>query len=399
MPNLLALLSVLTLNLHGYHPMGEAPRWLEDRSGRIERAESKLFHFTREELDRGNRKRLDLLAKDVVALKPDVALLQEVAAGSPDDPSKTCETFLREPPGDAFEKNSAQRLRDRLKGYDLALACRGNLGWWTEPGSFAEKRVLRGKGARKDVVFDFGSNPYPNGILVEGLGVLVRAPWKVVENRSWRIPVPPQGKEAFFQTVLIGREGGARGLVVNLHAGWNFEHFEQAVAIREALKPYLDELSRDASFAGVVTGGDFNAGLFRWKKPGSRPWTVPWELAAEGDYDYRASSAWREDLKRELLEAGADATQVDGALGRYARLQTHAGVQVEALDRAVRSGVCSPVSAVPSSCQHPARIDLLFADSRFEVVNAFVTHPGNDWFSTEGVSDHPGLFAQWRVGR
>ncbi len=81
-------LSIFSLNLHGYHPMGEPRRFIEDRDGRIRRAGyypmgEGLHFFTTEELDRGHRRRLDRLGSDLALLGPDVICLQEVAAGCP----------------------------------------------------------------------------------------------------------------------------------------------------------------------------------------------------------------------------------------------------------------------------------------------------------------------------
>src|SRR5687767_410915 len=90
-------ITLLTLNLHGYHPMGEAhrsqatvPRTVApfgsaDASFAKPTAEagltdSHLFYFTREELDRGHRRRLDQLAEDMRNIAADLVLLQEVGA-------------------------------------------------------------------------------------------------------------------------------------------------------------------------------------------------------------------------------------------------------------------------------------------------------------------------------
>jgi hypothetical protein len=79
---------------------------LQNRQGRVRPAESYLSYFLTEELDRGNRQRLDGLAHDLTQISPDIICLQEVAAGCPwtacDD-----EIFHRQFAEDWFEANSA----------------------------------------------------------------------------------------------------------------------------------------------------------------------------------------------------------------------------------------------------------------------------------------------------
>ena len=188
MPSLPDRLSLFSLNLHGYHPMGEARRYREDRDGRIRPAGVypsgvPLSFFTTDELDRGHRRRLDRLAADLRRLAPDVICLQEVAAGAPWTP-RNCDVFLHDYPDDWFEANSALRLARRLnegdRPYRPTLACRGNVGWVTGP--FTQERIVTFDGTQRRVLIDFDGNPYPEGILVEGMAVLVRQPWQVIED-------------------------------------------------------------------------------------------------------------------------------------------------------------------------------------------------------------------------
>ncbi|MBX9768991.1 MAG: hypothetical protein K2X47_17080, partial [Bdellovibrionales bacterium] len=69
---------ILSLNLHAYHPMAEPQRISQDPAGKTEEAHSDIYFFTPQELDRGSRLRLDVLAKAVQDLEPDLILFQEV---------------------------------------------------------------------------------------------------------------------------------------------------------------------------------------------------------------------------------------------------------------------------------------------------------------------------------
>src|SRR5687768_1367879 len=69
---LASFLALMTLNLHGYHPMGEAPRWIEERGKPPQPANSDIFFFAPEEFARGNSRRLQALARDVSRLAPDL---------------------------------------------------------------------------------------------------------------------------------------------------------------------------------------------------------------------------------------------------------------------------------------------------------------------------------------
>src|SRR5262245_27209381 len=105
----LAGLSLFTLNLHGYHPMGEAPRFFQSQGKRPEAARSDLHFFTSEEYERGNSRWLARLSSDLHRLAPDLILLQEVGAGSPEG-RKDCDVFRND------GSNTARRLLLALQG-------------------------------------------------------------------------------------------------------------------------------------------------------------------------------------------------------------------------------------------------------------------------------------------
>ena len=82
-------LRILSLNLHGYHPTGEAPRYFENRMGEIRSAPSDIFYFQWQEILRGRALRAKRLSSAIKQVAPHIVLFQEVAAGkvyfSPED--------------------------------------------------------------------------------------------------------------------------------------------------------------------------------------------------------------------------------------------------------------------------------------------------------------------------
>ena len=81
--------------------------------------------------------RLDLLARDIKKILPDVILLQEVGAGAPNS-KKDCADFNEYSGADKPWENTAWRLIYRLmqSNYSGGVVCRGNLGWVTNELSF-----------------------------------------------------------------------------------------------------------------------------------------------------------------------------------------------------------------------------------------------------------------------
>ena len=392
--------SVLTLNLHGYHPTGEAERWSEDRSGKLQKTDSDIFFFTEQELDRGHRRRLDRLARDLNALAPSVVLLQEVAAGGPKTP-KTCTEFLAQPPGDGFTLNSAVRLTRRLNSaYNVALACRGNIGWWTDPTTFREQRILK-RASRTDFapVFDFGANPYPHGLIVEGLAVLVRKPWKILDQQIWDLALSPSEPKAIAQLVVIGKENGDWIALVNIHAGHKLRHFEQAVAARKRLADYLAQAHFSGQFLGPVIGGDFNAFL-------SEISTLPWEASIErGETDRvkAALLALNDDPKyKPWARIENPSSRIDQAVSEFLAFSEQSPKSPALSETLENTSACAPnllPSALQPACSHPGRIDFIFTDPGLKTSNAAVIYSKNNWNSLDSVSDHPGLYSEFQLGQ
>jgi hypothetical protein len=412
-----------TLNLHGYHALGEEGRVTTGSSG-TQALPPDPWYFTWEELARGNRQRLDALAADLAVLRPDVLLLQEVAAGTPDGP-KDCATFDAAPTADDAGGNTALRLRERLAplGYAALVACRGNVGWRTQ-GFATPIRTTSGR-----TVFAAGASPYPNGILVEGLAILFGAPWYAVLHRVENLEHNAQGDRVMAQALVLARPVAATLgsphawlLLLNVHAGHKLAHFEQAVVEREELDRLLDRLPLGAR---AVVGGDFNARLLRPERWGNRAWfeaaTVPFEVALQGRFDYGRGR----DLNplRALLAALNDASEykpwatvadagarIDATIARYrswldatprpAPLRD-ALTQAPRCDAALGLSTGDPAGWLGTrapSCDGAWMIDLLFLGSDLALENAFVLYSDNgerQGTIVETLSDHPMQAASW----
>ena len=160
--SVVASIKFMTLNMHGFHPMDEAIRYIEKRDGSIKRSSSYLYYFTREELARGHEKRIDQLAHDISILSPDVLALQEVVAG-PIDRKKNCSDFYKSYEGSpTILENTALQLEDHLNekdnSYISLLACRGNTGWQTNDETFRNKRIVKYSKIILKKAIDFGGS-------------------------------------------------------------------------------------------------------------------------------------------------------------------------------------------------------------------------------------------------
>lgn len=417
-------LTFMTLNMHGYHAMGEAPRLFEDKSGALREAASSPFYFTREELERGNGARLDALADALAERLPDVLALQEVGAGSPDG-ARDCATFDDASLGDAPSANTARRLAARLSshGYGVEVACRGNVGWNTDPGTFDDRRVVTMSGDRKSVVHDFGANPYPGGILVEGFGLLYKAPLTVTDAKTLDVVINASGEHTKAQLVALEVDAATRAwvLVVNVHGGHKVQHFEQAVAIRKAVSAYVDASPKRAALAGVVFLGDFNSRLHRPKHPVllDEPSIVPWEIDVKGEYSYAdadAAGAFAalSDRLRALnassykpfatLSEGEANARIDAAVGELRRFvgeKPEPLAFTEALDAANAASACAPPETpYGSACESDARIDHLFFAGGLSLVESHAIYTNANAHALAGtLSDHPAVSATLRVDR
>ena len=428
-------LRLLTLNLHGFHPMGEAPRWWRHPDGRLERATDHPFFFRQEELERGNRHRLDRLAEHLRHLEPEIVLLQEVAAGD-------AAMFFEEPDaGDAWDANTALRLIRRCPDYSAALVLRGNRGWITTPETFPSDLVAR-RGDTIEPVFCAGENPWPHGILQEGFALLVRAPWVIRENRRWEVVCNAHGDTAVCQAAVVEHGGNASPplIVVNLHAGHKLAHAEQSLAIRHAIVTLAEELDLPLAETPVIVGGDFNSMLYR---PGSKyeelqhlsqdqsasqavdayltshatgpsePATAFWEVSVPGHFTLTQP----QDLERLRNELTRDScspsrkpwatvshhecsTRIPVLLERWRELQ-HRYDQLHAevvLNDCIRSALAHHLPGVDpdqvsGASDLPYRIDHLLCSPQLSCTHAAVLFTRAWTDSLHEVSDHPAIGA------
>ncbi len=442
-------ISLLSLNLHGYHPMGEQPRWVEFRDGKIQPANTDLFFFTEEELFRGERRRQEKLAADLRVLQPDIAIFQEVAAGLPQQDKSCLNFYFRRGEFEVDGENTVWRLERRLQdlGYWGAVACRGNIGWITENYTFAGRRIWRGESEEnRELVNDFYEGFYPNGIIVEGFGMLVRAPWRIVDHEMMTVTFNDGGETISFEVATIGWYDGywpetpnswddgalnktvlAAGYqhrwlaVANLHAGHKLAHFEQAVAIRRAMDDYVKNRPFPENFGGLIIAGDFNARLYRPTDTRATEYneiaSIPWEIASDDEYNFRVDDA--PDSSAELIEKltelnndgykewatvnGPNATsRIETAVKKFYDWQREQleetgtlPVMQEAFSDAQDRDLCQPPSVAGAHCAPVERIDHIFTSPELKTQNAFILWGTKMWQSTETVSDHPGVMAEF----
>lgn len=407
-------LSVLTMNLHGYHPTDEETRYQEDRQGNLVKAPSHLHYFSLEELQRGHQKRIRILAEEIERLSPDILFLQEVGGGHPLKP-KDCSHFHST---FAFFPwaNTAFQLKESLLSfpslYRLFSACRGNKGWITSGKTFLDSQIVTIKDGKKTVVHPFGANPYPQGVLLEGLAVLVKesSSLKVLDHLQWNLEINEKGDHFFVQVLSLGLPGGWI-LVANIHGGHKITHFEQAVALRERLSRYVQEVEFTARTAGGLKGfliaGDFNASLGEISM-------IPWEsksisgqdqirklpdLLMEFNHDF-TYKPWANILDRWESER-----RIKRAVERFSSWQKTYGKGTqkkhlflkEALEVAVAGKLCRPYS-FSSTCFSKfskERIDFIWTSEGLVPQNAFIIHSENNWEDlNRTTSDHPGLYAE-----
>lgn len=410
-------LTFMTLNLHGYHAMNEKPRFFEDRGGAVTEAASSPFYFTRAELDRGNAARLDALADDLKTRLPDVVALQEVGAGSP-DVARDCATFDNAPLTDSPSANTARRLATRLSAqdYSVEVACRGNVGWNTDANTFKDRRIVTMNGNVKSVVHEFDSNPYPGGILVEGFGILYRAPLKAVDAATIDVVINANGERTKAQLVALDADGKSV-VVVNVHGGHKVQHFEQAVAIRKAVGDYL---AKTPGPHHVVFLGDFNSRLHRPMNPVflDEPSIVPWEIEVKGEYSYRDADATSSftalrDKMRALnassyksfatLPEGEANARIDAAIGSlktWLASKPEPLVFTEALSVAEANGACKPPKTGFGACETDARIDHVFFAGGLSLVESHALYTNADDHALAGtLSDHPAVVSTLRLDR
>lgn len=426
-------LRAMTYNLHGYHPTGEAPRFLESRlNGELTPVQSHLFYFTPSELQRGHARRLDGLAQNLKTLLPDIVFLQEVGAGF-GEANKNCDTFLKTKTenSDGPALNSAVRLANRLsaQGYSPALACRGNTGWQTYGREFENARVVKVVDGKREVVYDYKANPFPNGLIIEGMALLYRAPWMLVSNEMAQIIYNRFGGLAAVQFAVLTRKNVGKDfsiLVANLHSAHKVAHFEVDVALRKAISARLNKPGAP-KIDSVVLAGDMNAFTYRPNSAHaneSEVSMVPLEVKVDAEYDFTAIAtdfSLANLLKSLLHELNNDQifkpwakivdtkqaeTRIDDAVAQFqdwmrrARQQpSDETVLTEALSHVVSRQTCKPIEWGQAACSFPERIDAIFTGKKLSAKNSFILYSQDGWQTLDGFSDHPALIADFEIGQ
>eukprot|EP01105_Mastigella_eilhardi_P000194 TRINITY_DN1022_c0_g1_i1.p1 TRINITY_DN1022_c0_g1~~TRINITY_DN1022_c0_g1_i1.p1 ORF type:complete len:289 (-),score=71.31 TRINITY_DN1022_c0_g1_i1:25-891(-) len=270
--------------------------------------------------------------------------------------------------------------------------------------------VKKTNGMGTEVVFDFDSNPYPRGIIVEGFGMLVRRPLIFASAGIWNLKFNVQGHNVCCQFAKVANASGKWFLVVNIHAGHKLEHFEQAVAIRKCMAEYVTEQHDDANYIGSVIGGDFNAHLYR-ANAGGEAVTVAWEVRGpEGVFDFdlggeRGKGQMRKlrKLLRDESESkrkewasvrGAEAAaRVDAALLEFMLLQCDGAcsplVQVTAAKKGKEWWLNLPEKYEAATARKCSSIDHVLVSHWWDPQGLCVLFGKANWSRTSSVSDHP----------
>lgn len=423
-----AELSVLTFNLHGYHPMGERERVFEDRAGLRTRAPSDIYFFTWDEIVSGHEKRLNELSQRLGSVRPDLVFLQEVGAGAPDS-KHDCTDFTRVFQEENAAENTALRLVRRLRSqgisYQALLACRGNSGWVTSANTFSERRVLaadaiheRGHSVRSaEVVYDFGANPYPRGIIVEGNAILAGTSIRVISSQGVHVPVAAGKEDHFFQAVVFETKlAPGRTLAINVHMGHKLRNFEHAVAIRNWVESTKLKLGIDR----VLIGGDFNetaSGRLSDHREATLT-MMPFEIYSRGLFDLRlpADSAKRNEWIAKIAtrlnainflpDYKAFATirnpsevraRIDSAIASFLPLWQEAKDPVPAFEESRASAqLCRPFSSWRGACDYRSRIDYWFSSASLQATEFSIFESDADYYRTDRLSDHPAVFTRYR---
>jgi len=420
-------ITTLSLNLHGYHPMGEKERYLQDRAGNLTLTSSSIHYFKPLEIIRGNQNRLDQLALNMIELSPDVIFLQEVGAGSPNNRNKTCQDFYKKFSYDYAFENTSLRLEKKLDGlgkkYTSLLACRGNIGWFTGPGQFRDQRIVTKDG---NIIFDFETNPYPDGILIEGSSMMVSNHLRVLDHIIYNDPYNYLSERFFYQMAALSDQDNNWFLAINIHAGHKMNHFEQSILIKKNILAYLSEHQHPGTFKGILIAGDFNARLFRpnskeeMQSDFSEISTVLYEVIKQDQFDFLldnlADNQKMQYLQQELIKLNhssykpwasiLDKKEFDrrlyDALNKFKLLQKaylqgaykDYLIMQSTLETASEQEICHPNENLSGSCIFKNNIDFIMKTSSFAISNAYVVFSKNNWTSLDYISDHPGILSK-----
>lgn len=376
----------MTLNLHGLHPMNEERRILRLKNGQSNIIWSNLNYFSPDELKRGHGTRQIQLSKDIKIARPDIIFLQEVG-GAFEHSNKDCDQF--------YFSNSAKDLNNRLNGYNLYPACRGNIGWWTNPSTFNEFQIIREDS--QSLVYQNGDNPYPDGLIIEGQAFLTGHRINVYEHFQKLIEINSKKEKFFFHGIKFGLKNEKRGrwwVAINIHGGHKIQHFEQAISTRIFITEYLSKQDMKG-FGGIISAGDFNA-FTPIKEVSSTPWS----------YAHRWQT--REQFKKELLELNRSPRKPFATLTEE-EAQWRADASIEKLfqwfslkrhpfDGSLKEvsdkGVCllEKRSPLNPTCHWKDKIDHIFVSENINIKSYSGIYRQNNWTDLKKtISDHPGV--------
>lgn len=410
-------LSILSLNLHGYHPMGESSRYLQKGKDRkFSKSLSHLYYFTPQELTRGNEQRLDLLTTELKEIKADIILLQEVGGGDWNKPSKNCNDFTKKFAKDSPYENTALRMQRRMTEYTPHLACRGNVGWITNQRTFDDVTVYN---KHKKIIFKKGDNPYPHGILVEGMGILTSKNIKVLDHYFWNFPFNYKGQLLFTQIIRFQKVNSKNKkwyLLFNVHMGHKINHIEQSFSIQHAALNYINNHSDRDNFGGLLVGGDFNAMLYR-KGHYIDSSMTSWEIKVDGQFDFSTPSSHEglKDLYHKLnnlkfykhwasiknqYEADTRITHIIESFNNLKERQSAYGIfpmqsSLDYIERKYKT--CSPKKKYRGFCGLKNRIDFIFATKNIIPKRSFMIFKENSWTKLNNYSDHPGILSTFQL--
>lgn len=384
-----AELKVLSLNLHGLHPMGEERRIKVKATGEKELSWSHLHYFTNQEIQRGLERRQKQLAVDIQKIAPDIIFLQEVGGGVIDQ-KKNCQEFLK--------TNTAKDLGLKLSSYKSFEGCRGNLGWWTDNHTFSDFSIETENS--KKTIYKAGDNPYPESLIIEGLGFLVSSKIKVLDQRNENIVINKNGESFFFQILKFTVKDQAKKwwLAVNIHGGHKIQHFEQAVATRHYITDYVKN-NDESNFSGLLIAGDFNS-LSSAEEVSTTPWSFyhRWQT--------------REILSQELMTLnGSDYKPFATLPTSEAKNRTQKTVEELfrwfAIKRSAEDGSLNEVTSAPCSldfkefnpmCSWHHKIDHIYHSPGIKIKNYSGLYQQNNWTDlTSTLSDHPGILATLKI--
>jgi hypothetical protein len=381
-------LNLMTLNLHGYHPMGEERRFETQRESKT-LLWSHIHLFNQEEILRGLERRQIQLVADLKALKPDILFLQEVGGGKIDG-RKSCQDF--------YQWNTAHDLNLRLNDFQFFPGCRGNIGWITNPDTISKDIITE----NNNLVFARGSMPYPQGVMIEGTAILTSAKIIIQDHFIQHLPINRSQESFFFQGIKFSttKQPNFWWIAINVHGGHKIQNFEQAVTARHFITQYINKQGKPG-FKGLIVAGDFNA-----HDPNEEVSTVPW------DFDNR----WQTDslLNQELTAMNRSGYKPFATLPEHeAQIRSSEAVKKlfdwfalsrqdfdESLTESFDAKKCSKdkFKSLSPFCNWPDKIDHIFLSKSIEVKEVTGLYQQNNWTDLKKTrSDHPSLWTKIKL--